>query len=1124
MINSLTLAANFVDDAFLRTLATPFKPEDTRLGEYTFLPWVRTGLCAGLTPPVGGELRATVEIAVKVQDEGGDVGLPVTKRLVLRGPSDVIGIDPAQIVRRVPADGTAAAEESFLAHIEFDRPELPWLFSPLAPTGDRLKPWIALVVCAAEVTRLEPGVNGLPQQLHTRFGQLQSLAGDDAFAWAHAQIVGTADGAPSVADRLSEAYAATNLSRLLCPRKLDPQRDYIAAVVPTFDCGVKVGLGLEGGTLDDAWTRAADNADADTEIVLPAYHTWRFSVGEKGDFKSLAERIVPVKADWKIGRRLIDASRPEGGLPDVGGDDPGQVQIVRCALVSPANPPPDAPPEGRDWNLTQREALRKQVDLAGNAADDLPRLAPRMYARFQRGARVIGPVFGDPPASATAADADWFSQLNTAPMHRIIAGIGTRVVQKDQEALMQAAWLQVGEIRKVNESLVRMQFGRFVGESLHRVHLSRLALGELTQVMRGVHDKLRPGGAPLTIFGSVERSVVPSAAMGSAFRRATRVRGPLARFIDAPARAALRSLVADGASFKDMRRAYVELDGITTLSAGAVAALPAALVASKLGVPAASAVAALTARLATRSTRLSVADVIAAPMSTWKVQAGSLDLPRIGAALVLARVLQAMPRNTQRAPGRAEALAPLLVGLANSGAVRSATASAALRRFNRAHPFIAPMRRLDVAVGLGDGARAAVVVGQVARFVARPDGKGAALGIGAAPAIARAPPPVAPTARARFETQVSRTLTQTFAQSRAMPITSLTPHFADFGAALGVAELPRTPERAPLDLSRGLLLDVVAPGRTMTAYAKARLQHLPDWLAADWFDDLRVDAIMCAPRFDRPMYEAVDGYDRDWLVPGLGTIQQPDFITVLFTNPVYTETLLVGLSDEMGRELLWRGYPTDQRGTYFYRFWDPLSDELGSEIHRFTPAPLGSHLSASGGAGAKVVLTIRGELLRRYPDAVIAAARARLDDRGKPTFEDPSIAGALARVLFHAHLPPDYTLVGFDLSPSQIEQESWWFLIAEHPTAPRFGLSLVKDQNQAATLRDNLVWNDLGALANGRFQPSTGTAVVVTDAPPPPVPPTVNWPGHAGVIAHVLLRDPVRAAFEAKRMLAGTKD
>src|SRR5262245_14470080 len=270
MKGSLTLAANFVSDAFVRRLATPFKPEDTRLGEYTFLPWVRTGLAAGLTPPAGAEVRATVEIAVKVQDENGDAGPPVTKRLVLRGPGDVIGIDPAQIVRLVPADGTPAAEESFLAHIEFDRPEMPWLFTPLAPTGDTLQPWIALVVCDAAVTALEPGVNGLPQRLHTRLGQLQPL--DDAAAWAHAQTVGRDTGAPSIADRLSEAYAPTNLSRLLCPRKLDPRRDYIAAIVPTFDCGVKAGLGLPGGTLGFAWERRADNFDADTEIALPAYH------------------------------------------------------------------------------------------------------------------------------------------------------------------------------------------------------------------------------------------------------------------------------------------------------------------------------------------------------------------------------------------------------------------------------------------------------------------------------------------------------------------------------------------------------------------------------------------------------------------------------------------------------------------------------------------------------------------------------------------------------------------------------------------------------------------------------------------------------------------------------------
>jgi hypothetical protein len=1117
MTGSLSLAANFVDDAFVRTLATPFKPEDTRLGQYTFLPWVRTGLAAGLTPPAGNALRATVEIAVKVQDENGDAGQPVTKRLVLRGPSDVIGIDPAQIVRRVPADGTVAAEESFLAHIEFDRPEMPWLFTPLAPAGDRLQPWLALVVCDAALTTLEPGVDGLPQQLRTRLGQLQPL--DDAWAWAHAQIVGPDSGTPSIADRLSEAYASTNLSRLLCPRKLDPLRDYIAAVVPTFDCGVKAGLGLPGGTLDLAWARAADNADADTEVVLPAYHAWRFSVGEKGDFKSLAERIIPVKADWKIGRRLIDASRPEGGLPDVGGDDPGQVQIVRCALVSPAKPPEKAPPEGTDWNVAQRDRLRSLVDAGGAAPADLPRLAPRMYARFQRGARVIGEVFGNPPASATAADADWFSQLNTAPMHRIIAGIGTRVVQKDQEMLMQAAWLQVGEVRKVNDALVRMQFGRFVGEALHRVHLSRLALGELTQVLRGVHDKLRPDGTPLTVYGSVERSVVPSAAMGSAFRRATRVRGPLARFTDAPARAALRRLVANDRGFNDLRRAYVEPDGITTLSPAGVAAIPADLIAAKLGVPKEGAAAALNERLAARTTRLSVADVLAAPPSTWRIADNALDLARLGAELVRDRVQAALPRNAARAAGRAEALAPLLVGLANSGAVRGPSGAPALRRINRALPFSAPGRQPDVPAGLGDGGRAPRVVGRVARFVAPHAVNAVAGGLPPAAAAAAA---IAP--RTRFETDASRGLTQVFSQPRAQPIAELAPRFAEFGAALGVAQLPRTPERASLDLTRGLLLEAVAPARTVTAYARARLQRVPDWLSPDWFDDLRVEPIMNAPRFDRPMYEAVDAYDREWLVPGLGTIEQPDFVTVLLTNPVYTETLLVGLSDEMGRELLWRGYPTDQRGTYFYRFWDALNDELDGPIHRFARTALGMHLkSGAGGAGARVVLVIRGELLRRYPDAIVAAARAQLDSRGKPTFEDPSVKGALARVLFHVHLPPDYTLVGFDLSDTQIQTESWWFLIAEHPTAPRFGLALLGQGNPPAASpirRDDLDWNDMGALRNGRFLPSQARSLVITEPPQP----AVTWPGSAAVLAHVLLRDPVRAAFEAKRLIAGTKD
>jgi hypothetical protein len=1112
MTGSLAHATNFVnDDAFVRRLVTPFKPEDTQLGEYTFLPWVRAGLAAGLTPPGDGELRATVEIAVKVQDDGGDVDPPITKRLVLRGPGDVIGIDRSQIVRRVPADGTAAAEESFLAHIEFDRPEMPWLFTPFTPAEGVLKPWLALVVCDAAFATLEPGVNGLPEQLRTRLGQLQPLT--DVHAWAHAQIVGPASGAPSVEDRLSEAYGPTNLSRILCPRKLDPQRDYIAALVPTFDCGAKAGLGLPGGTLGDAWTRDPSNGDADVEIMLPAYDVWRFSVGAKGDFKSLAERIIPVKANWRIGRRIIDASRPEGNLPDVPANAPGRVQMLRCALVSPAKPPQDQPAEDVGWDLPQRDALRKAVDAAAAGPADLPRLAPRMYARYQRGANSIGSVFGAPPVDAAAADGDWFSQLNTVPMHRIIAGIGTRVVQKDQEMLMQAAWLQVGDVRKVNESLLRMQFGRFVGESLHRVHLSQLALGTLAQVTRGVHDKVRAPGSTLTVYGSVDGSVVPASALGSAFRRVTRVRGPLARFTDAPARAALQSLVNAGNSFRDLRRPYVEPDGIVSLSPASVAALPPALIASKLGVPVDGAAAALVKRLSSRATPLTLADIVASPMAGWRIPGGTVDLARAGAAIVFKRVQDVLPRNVTRAAGQVEALAPLLIGLANSGALESPTLNAELRRFNQL-PYSAPLPVGRLAAGLGAQRRDARVVGGVARFGVVPE---TPVGVAAVPkAVARVG---RIGARIRYETAASRSLTLALSGIGAKPFVVVASAFAEFGSLLGPATLPRTPERNALDLTRSALLDATAPGRTMTAYAKARLSHLPEWLPAGWFDGLRLDPIMNAPRFDRPMYEAVDDYDREWLVPGLGTIAEPDFITVLNTNPVYTEAVLVGLSDEMGRELLWRGYPTDQRGTYFYRFWNAFGDELDPKIHRFAHTPLGTHLKAgSASAGERVVLVIRGELLRRYPDAVIVATRAQLDARGKPTFEDPSVPGALAPVLFHVPLPPDYTLVGFDLTDAQVQNESWWFLIAEHPTAPRFGLSLVQHA-AGVTTRDDLDWSDLGALRNGRFL-SSNHSLTVTDPPQP----AVSWPGSASVVAHVLLRDPIRAAFDAKRMIAGTKD
>ena len=67
-------------------------------------------------------------------------------------PGDVTGIPARQVIRCAPANGIVNAEPNYLATIEFDAPDLPWLFSR-KPANGPLLPWIALAV--VDVTDLD---------------------------------------------------------------------------------------------------------------------------------------------------------------------------------------------------------------------------------------------------------------------------------------------------------------------------------------------------------------------------------------------------------------------------------------------------------------------------------------------------------------------------------------------------------------------------------------------------------------------------------------------------------------------------------------------------------------------------------------------------------------------------------------------------------------------------------------------------------------------------------------------------------------------------------------------------------------------------------------------------------
>ena len=86
-------------------------------------------------------------------------------------------------------------------------------------------------------------------------------------------------------------------------------------------------------------------------------------------------------------------------------------------------------------------------------------------------------------------------------------------------------------------------------------------------------------------------------------------------------------------------------------------------------------------------------------------------------------------------------------------------------------------------------------------------------------------------------------------------------------AGTGALALASTPARDTLAVTRADLVTRLDPARTVVAATAPGSRR--DRLPADWFADALIRPIMAAPRFDRPMYQALDQYDREWLVPGL---------------------------------------------------------------------------------------------------------------------------------------------------------------------------------------------------------------------------------------------------------------
>jgi hypothetical protein len=497
-----------------------------------FLPWVRQGAAGAINTPdtLNANLRGAIDLTATLTINSAQ-NVPVPVRL--RGPADVVGFDPHEIVRVDPKPDTTDFEPNYFPGVEFDRPDFPWLFTPAsAGAGAKLRPWLCLVVVRKQDGVILSSTADSPLTVLTitkpavPADELPDL--NDSWAWAHAQLASSGLSTPEVLRTELRTLPDRSLSRLLCPRVLQPSTDYIACVVPTFALGCKAGLGekiTEGevaaaNALQPAWVLSPTLET----VRLPVYYQWQFRTGEGGDFESLVRLLRAVTAPEGLGKRPMDVGHPGFALPDAFPAD------ARLALEGALRPL-----EGRDlapWPTNAEQsfqaALAEIINEPGLAKvrdpDADPLLAPPLYGQWHM-ARL--------PAVVSPDALPWFDEVNLDPRHRSVAAFGTRVVQENQEELMASAWEQAGDLERANQRMRQLQLSLAASTSLYVRHFSRLSDESVLRVSAPVLSRLRAGSMGAFETGSMaaklNASVLPMQATSSAMRRISRERGPITR-------------------------------------------------------------------------------------------------------------------------------------------------------------------------------------------------------------------------------------------------------------------------------------------------------------------------------------------------------------------------------------------------------------------------------------------------------------------------------------------------------------------------------------------------------------------------------------------------------------------
>ena len=1029
----------------------------TPLASYSFLSWVRQGLGIHTQDAPAGSIRGKIPVSVLLRGDkigGGQLTETFQRDVALYGPGDVIGIESRAIVRSEPRASIMNFEPNYLPFVEFYDEDFLWRYTPAAasPDGKRLIPWLTLVV-------LEEGEFEGPQILPSQplpFIKVNNAAAlfppaDQLWAWAHVHVDRSLQGI-GLSDRtaLAQFLGQTVASNrdLAYARLLCPR-----SLLPSRRYSGFVIPTFESGrraglNLDPAGaTSATQIAWAGTATEFPVYYSWNFGTSTVGDFEYLVRLLKPRPADPKVGVRDVDVQEVGSGVGSI--ETPALNNVLRMggALRVPFDPLP--------------QNIKDEIRKFDEWAIPFPR-------RFQQRLATLINLPDTYQQSGTTSD-----PLIVPPIYgRWHAAVERLVVSTASTPEERTYWLNELNLDP------RYRAAAGVGTTIVRKSQEEYMEAAWQQVGRVLAGNQKVRHSHFALAASVvwnQQNFIPLQTT-----QAT-------RFLTLAA-PVLNRVVAGGLTVGHRVQE-------STVPAAAMSKVlrqvlrPRARIARRIGFDS-------TRHAENLIDRLNNGDVVAAPPKTVppELPTGDKIADELEPSLPPSWLdwLRRLPwlRWLPLALAILLALFLLLLGALFIGVALIVVAVLVASYFARA------VKTADAAGTLREGGLTPAVVDALPPS---PDFRITEPG--------SSPPPMI----GGTDGQEARRFKLALREAARVEVAEST-LVSELRTALPIASITTSVAAA------------LRPETTIPAWTRLHVS-IPERIRRELVDP--EGEVMVYPEIDLPMYTPLKELSSELFLPNIQLIEN-DTITLLETNQKFIEAYMVGLNHELSRELLWREYPTDQRGSYFRQFWDPsgflvqggaTDEEMRERLRDITKLHTWKkteHLDdhdnreAYGDKEEELVLVIRGELLKKYPNAIIYAHRAEWErvgdvpngaiDKARPrrlrvltaTEEANELRRYVKTPLYDAAVAPDIYFFGFDLTADEAlkgrdpkrpneEGPGWFFVIKERPGEPRFGLDIAGSAPQASINTWNqLAWSDVGVAAGASLRAGGGREYTLT--------------------------------------------